>query len=118
MATKKNSIQIEKTVEGQMTFGNFADFACFENVVMAPHVGKFKVQIMRDGNVYMSELPKHKRNASICREDHSSLSLGQNKKYYFVLTLDERDERALPEILVGEAKNIARKFAKMLEETA
>ena len=51
-------------VEGLMTFGMLenglrrADFACCEDVEMYAFSGTFKVQGMRDGNVYMTEQPK------------------------------------------------------------
>jgi hypothetical protein len=115
------TIQREVTVEGTMTFAKLenglhtSDFVCCENVQMEAFSGKCKVQIMRDGNVYITELPKRFRNTPIFREDNSSLSLGMNGKYYFVFTLDEGREEELPELLVRQAKAIARKVIDSLE---
>ena len=108
------------TLDGLMTFGqlengmHFADFECCEDVQMEAYIAKCKVQVMRDGNVYVSELPKRIRNKAIFRDDNCSLSLGQNRKYYFVFSLDEERISELPEELVRQASTIAQKVIREL----
>lgn len=105
-------------VEGLMAFGKLEtgertlDFECCEDVAAEPFQGTFKVQGMRDGNVYMSEKPKRHKNKPIFRDDNCSLSHGHNGKYYFVFTMDDDCLRELPQKLVQQAGNIARKVLK------
>lgn len=119
----KNSIQRMVTLDGLMTVGqlkngmHFADFACCEDVQMEAYIAKCKVQFMRDGNVYVSELPKRIRNKAIFRDDNCSLSLGQNGKYYFVFSLDEERIGELPEELVRQASTIAQKVIRELTKS-
>ena len=63
MKTKSNknrTNESEMTLNGMMTFGKcenglrYADFECCEEVEMEPFVGDCKVQVMRDGNVYIT----------------------------------------------------------------
>lgn len=102
-------------VEGLMTFGKLEtgqrtlDFECCEDVAAEAFNGRFKVQGMRDGNVYMSELPKRLKNKPLFREDNCSLSHGRNGRYYFVFSLDEDEVRLLPQKLMDQASAIARK---------
>ena len=105
-------------VDGMMAFGKLEngqrtlDFECCEDVVAEAFVGDFRVQGMRDGNVYMTERPKRHKNKPIFRDDNCSLSHGRNGKYYFVFTMDEEDLGRLPQQLVQQAGNIARKVLK------
>ena len=105
-------------MDGLMTIGvlenglHAADFMCCEDAELDPLVAQFKVQIMRDGNVYMMELPKRVRNKSIFREDNSSLSLGKNGRYYFVFTMEEERLGELPSELIRQASAIAQKVVK------
>ena len=108
------------TLNGMMTFGEcenglrFADFECCEDVEMEPFVGDCRVQVMRDGNVYITERPKRIRNRALLRDDNSSLSLGRDGKYYFVFTLPEQLVAELPEQLVRQASAIAQKVIREL----
>lgn len=110
------------TLDGMMTFGEcenglrFADFECCEDVEMEPFVGNCKVQIMRDGNVYITERPKRTRNQALFRDDNCSLSLGQNGKFYFVFSLPAEQLDELPEQLVRQASVIAGKFLRLIME--
>ena len=76
-------------LDGMMAFGKLEtgqrtlDFECCEDVVAEPFVADFHVQGMRDGNVYMTERPKRRKNKPIFRDDNCSLSHGHNGKYYF-----------------------------------
>ncbi len=103
-----------------MTFGmlenglHTADFLCCENVEMEPFSGKCKVQMMRDGNVYVTELPRQQRNKPLFREDNSSLSHTRDGRYYFVFALEESREEELPVALTTQALTIARKFQQRL----
>ena len=107
-------------VEGLMTFGKLEtgqrtlDFECCEDVVAEAFNGRFKVQGMRDGNVYMSELPKRPKNKPLFREDNCSLSHGRNSRYYFVFSLDDDQLEQLPEKLVHQASAIAQKVIREL----
>ena len=103
------------TLDGLMTIGvmedgrHSADFQCCEDVEMEKFIGRFKVQAMHDGNLYMEEYPKRIRNHPLFRQDNSSLSLGRNGMYYFVFWLPEAEVRALPEKLVRQANEAAAK---------
>ena len=117
--SKKQKRQV--FVDGMMAFDvlenglRTTDFQATEDVHMEAFTALFKVQGMRDGNIYMTEQPKRKRNEAIFREDNSTLSLGHNHRYYFVLTLDEKLLEELPTRLVSQAKSIARKLASKYE---
>ena len=108
------------TLDGLMTIGMLenglreADFMCCEDVEMPPFSGTFKVQGMRDGNVYMTQQPKRVKNKPIFREDNSSLSQGKDKRWYFYFSLDEDQLEQLPEKLVRQAGTIARKVMESL----
>ena len=106
--------------EGTMTYGQledglkFMDFQCMEPMEMEEHCARFKVKRMRDGNVYMTELPKRERNTPIFRDDNSSLSLGKDGRYYFCFSLPQELIDELPEELVRQASMIANKVIKDL----
>ena len=121
MKTRKSQILGEQVmVEGLMTFGKLEselrtlDFACCEDVAAEAFTGHFHVQGMRDGNVYMKELPKRPKNKPLFREDNCSLSHGRNGRYYFVFSLDEDEVRLLPQKLMDQASAIARKVIREL----
>ena len=115
---KNISIQRQVTLEGMMVFGKLenglltADFECCEDVEMEGCITTCKVQVMRDGNVYMTELPKRIRNRAIFRDDNCSLSHGRNGKYYFVFSMSEERVEEIPYQLVRQAKAIAGKVLK------
>lgn len=114
----KNTVKRVVSVDGCMTFGklkdglNVADFQCCESVEMEPFMGKCKVQAMRDGNVYITQLAKRKRNRPLFRDDNCSLSLGRNGRYYFVFSLPEEEVELLPNKLLRQAEAIAKKMLK------
>ena len=116
---KNISIQRQVTLEGMMVFGKLenglltADFECCEDVGMEGCITTCKVQVMRDGNVYMTELPKRIRNRAIFRDDNCSLSHGRNGRYYFVFSMSEERVEEIPYQLVRQAKAIAGKFLKV-----
>ncbi|MBR0525300.1 MAG: hypothetical protein IJJ98_01225 [Prevotella sp.] len=125
MKTKSNknrTNESEMTLNGMMTFGEcenglrFADFECCEEVEMEPFVGDCKVQVMRDGNVYITERPKRIRNRALLRDDNSSLSLGQNGRFYFVFSMPAAELDKLPAQLVRQASAIAGKFMRLIME--
>ena len=119
---KKIIITTERqaTLDGLMTLGmlenglHTADFQCCEDVELDAFSGTFKVEGMRDGNVYMTEKPKRIKNKPIFREDDSSFSHGKDKKYYFFFALDEDQLEQLPEKLVRQASVIAQKVLREL----
>lgn len=102
-------------IEGTMTFVetenkmHLLDFVNDEDVMMTPFTALCKVQVMRDGNVYMTEKAKRVRNRPLFREDHSSLSLGHDGHYYFVFSLPAELVDELPDELVRQALAIAQK---------
>ena len=116
--SKKLKITKEKQIslDGMMTVSQLedgrktADFMCCENVEMEPFSGTFKVQGMHDGNLYMTEKPKRKRNQPVFREDNASLSLGSDGFWYFVFRMQNIIE--LPGELIRQATIIARKVIK------
>ena len=118
----QNPIEDQVTLNGMMVFGttsnglNIADFECCEDVNLRPYTAKCKVQRMRDGNLYITELKKRVRNTPIFREDNSSLSLGKDGKYYFVFVLPEERADELPNELPYQALAIAEKFDEKLKQ--
>ena len=118
MKTIKKGSQRQVTLEGMMISGqsengqHTADFQCCEDAEMEAFNGLCKVQMMRDGNVYMTELPKRVRNKPLFRDDNCSLSLGQNGHYYFVFTMPEELLNELPHKLVRQASAIAQKVVR------
>ena len=112
------SIKRQITLDGLLTLGMLGtglrtlDFECCEDVEAEPFKGNFRVQGMRDGNVYMTEQPKRIRNKAIFRDDNASLTKGRDGKYYFCFSLDEDQLEQLPEKLVRQASAIAQKVLK------
>ena len=119
---EKIIISTEKQVmlDGLLTLGllenglRTADFMCCEDVELDAFSGTFKVQVMRDGNVYMTEKPKRVRNKPLFRDDNAALSQGQDKRWYFFFSLDEDQLEQLPEKLVHQASAIAQKVIREL----
>ena len=114
------STEKQETLEGLMNLGKLnnglhtMDFISLEDTDMEAFIGNCKVQMMRDGNMYITELPKRERNKPIYRDDNSSLSLGRNGRYYFVFSLPEQLVDELPKELVRQASAIAQKVMKQL----
>ena len=114
------SSERQVSLDGLMTIGMLenglitADFMCCEDVEMEAFSGTFKVQGMRDGNVYMTEKPKRQKNKPIFRDDNCSFSHGKDGKYYFYFSLDEERIGELPEQLVRQASVIAQKIIREL----
>ena len=107
-------------MEGLMTLGmtdnglKMLDFMCTEYVELEPFAADCRVQAMRDGNVYITEKPRRLRNTPLFREDNSSLTLGRDRRYYFVFTLPEKQLAQLPDRLVHQALSIAQKVNRMI----
>ena len=107
-------------LDGLLTLGilenglRIADFQCCEDVLLDAFSGTFKVQVMHDGNIYMQQKPQRVRNKAIFRDDNSSLSQGQDKRWYFYFSLDEDQLEQLPEKLVRQASAIAQKVLREL----
>ncbi len=116
--TTKN--QREVTLDGMMTFGKLenglhtADFQCCEDATMESYIAKCRVQCMRDGNVYIEELPRRVKNKALFRDDNCSLSLGRNDRYYFVFSIDASELDSLPAKLTTQSSVIARKVMQEL----
>jgi hypothetical protein len=103
-------ITIQKKDDGLHT----ADFQCCEDVQMEPFAGNFRVQGMRDGNIYMDQKPKRIRNKPKFREDHSSLSITSHRKLYVVFceSVDEINEA--PKNMVREVQRLAKKLEALI----
>ena len=116
----KQANKTEMTLDGMMTFGmtedkkHLLDFMSTEWAEVEPFTAHCKVQAMRDGNVYITELPKRVRGKAMFREDNSTLTLGRDGRYYFVFTLPKECVKELPEKLVMQALAIAQKVERMV----
>ena len=116
----KMKVRNQVTLDGLMTIGmsenglHTADFECCEDAMMEAFTARCKVQLMRDGNMYITELPKRVKNKPIFRVDNSSLSKGRDGKFYFVFMLDEALIRQLPEMLITQASEIAQRVIREL----
>ena len=114
------STENQVMLDGLLTLGMLenglrtADFMCCEDVELDAFSGTFKVQVMRDGNVYMTEKPKRVRNKPLFRDDNAALSQGQDKRWYFYFSLDEDQLEQLPDKLVRQANAIAQKVLREL----
>ena len=111
------------TLDGMMTYSKLLDgliVADFKNydpeVEVEPVAGKFKGRLMRDGNLYLEQLPRRIRNKPKYRQDHSSVSIGRNGKGYFVMVVDEAELDAFPQIRVREANEAAAKMYGMRKQ--
>lgn len=117
---KKQNTEITTTLNGMMTYGiindnqHIMDFMCTENTEMEPFIAKCKVQVMRDGNVYITQKPPRIHSTPLFREDNSSLTLGRDGKYCFVFLLPEELEDELPDRLVHQALSIAQKMERFI----
>ena len=101
MTQKKNFQELRTvSVDGFMTYGEwengqrFADFGSCEEVRMEPFCMNARVQVMRDGNMYVSQLPKRKRHKPVLKLPHGSLSFGEDgmDRFIFVLPSEQREE--------------------------
>ncbi len=108
-------------LSGVMTYGydekgrEIADFQnCDPGVMLEPFTAQCKVQRVRDGNLYVTRLPKRIRNRPMFRQDHSSVSKSRNRKYYFVMIMDEADVQEMPDTLIREAREAAGKLRSYL----
>lgn len=116
----KVSTERQVTLEGMMNLGllenglHTADFMCCEDAQVEPFTGKCKVQLMRDGNVYITELKKRIRNKALFRDDNCSLSHGRDGRWYFCFSLDGDELPLLPQKLIRQASNIAQKMLKKM----
>lgn len=119
---KNSQPTVLKPVEvvGMMTFGqdseglHIMEFESVEHVELEKHSGKYKVDVMRYGNVSLVEIPRRERNKPIFRDDNSSLSLGRDDRYYFYFSLPKDMIDELPAELVRQASEIANKVIREL----
>ena len=117
---EKITIERQVTLDGLMTIGmlenglRMADFMCCEDVEMEAFSGTFKVQGMRDGNIYLTQIPRRIKNKPIFRDDNATFSHGQDGKWYFYFSLDEDRIGELPGQLVRQASAIAQKIIREL----
>ena len=110
------------TVDGLMSFAkldnnlNYADFVPCEDVEVEPCIGRFKVQILRNGYVYLEQLAKRIRNSPLFRLAHSSFSYGRNAIYYFNFYIPDSEAERLPDLLEQEAHEAAERVREMIRE--
>jgi hypothetical protein len=113
---KKISISTERqvTLDGLMTLGKFdnglrtMDFMCCEDAEVEPFTGHFKVQGMRDGNVYMQEHKKRVRdNSTLLRKAaHGRLSATRDEAYQLTLKVFKREGLDVRATLLREAMEL------------
>lgn len=115
MGTKNTSVTLDgfATIEMLKNKLHRVDFHCTEDVRMEGFSGTFSVQAMYDGNIYVTEKARRKRNRPLFRQDNSSLSLGRNGRYYFIFSLAEERIEELPERLKKETAEVVRKIKEM-----
>lgn len=115
---KKNSREVN--VDGIMTYGkldnnlNQASFAPCEHVEVPPFIGRFKVQRMNNGYLYLVELAKRIRNSPLFRLAHSSFSFGRNAVYYYNFYAPDSELERIPELLEQEAHEAAERVRAMM----
>ena len=115
---KKDSREVN--VDGIMTYGkldnnlNQASFAPCEQVEVPPFIGRFKVQRLNNGYLYLVELAKRIRNSPLFRLAHSSFSFGRNAVYYYNFYAPDSELERLPEMLELEAHEAAERVRKMI----
>ena len=114
------STERQASLDGLMTIGmlenglHMADFMCCEDIELDAFSGTFKVQVMRDGNVYITQLPKRIRNKALFRDDNCTFTLGRDGRYYFVFTMPKELVKTLPDQLVRQALAIAKKITRVV----
>lgn len=110
---KKKNFKNQVTLDGMLTIGKLenslrtADFECCEDVEVEAFIGRFKVQGMRDGNVYMQELPKRVKNKPLFRLPNSTFTLGHDGWFYYGFRMPESALEVLPTFLRREATKAA-----------
>ena len=116
---KKDSREVN--VDGIMTYGkldnnlNQASFAPCEHVEVPPYIGRFKVQRMNNGYLYLVELAKRIRNSPLFRLAHSSFSFGRNAVYYYNFYAPDSELERIPELLEQEAHEAAERVRAMMK---
>ena len=122
--TKKKNLKKdsrEVNVDGIMTYGkldnnlNQASFAPCEQVEVPPFIGRFKVQRMNNGYLYLVELAKRIRNSPLFRLAHSSFSFGRNAVYYYNFYAPDSELERIPELLEQEAHEAAERVRAMIK---
>ena len=117
---KKDLEEREITLDGFITIGKLkdgrtiCDFMNCEDARIKPFSGNFSVVGSNRGNIYMVEKPKRVKNTPIFRDDNCSLTKGKNGRYYFFFSLEEERIEELPEELVRQASEIAKKVVREL----
>ena len=122
--TKKKNLKKdsrEVNVDGIMTYGkldnnlNQASFAPCEQVEVPPFIGRFKVQRLNNGYLYLVELAKRIRNSPLFRLAHSSFSFGRNAVYYYNFYAPDSELERIPELLEQEAHEAAERVRAMIK---
>ena len=116
---KKNSKR-DVNYEGLVSLGELknglrvADIVSLDDVEVDNFIGKCKVQIMRDGHIYITELPKRQKSTPLFRDDNCALTIGRNHMVYFTFCMPEVLLNEVPQQLVRQASAIAQKLMKEL----
>ena len=118
--TIKNTSKRDINYEGLVSLGELknglrvADIVSLDDVEVDNFTGKCKVQIMRDGHIYITELPKHQKSAPLFRDDNCALTIGRNHMVYFSFCMPEALMDEIPAQLVRQSSAIAQKLMKEL----
>ena len=119
-SSKKDDVEMTTMLDGVMSFSktdnglNMLDFLCTEFGEVTPFIGDCKVQVMHDGNTYITQKPKRIHNKPLFREDNSSLTLGRDGMYHFIFALPADQVEELPERLTHQALSIAQKVDRYI----
>ena len=116
--TRKNNktVNYEALVSlGELRNGmRVAEITSIDHVKAEPFRGLCKVQLMRDGNIYLIQVPKRLRNKPRFRDDNSSLTIGRDHMVYFYFCMPEVRLNEVPQQLVRQANAIAQKVLREL----
>ncbi len=116
----KKKTNKEINYEGLVSLGELrndqriADVVSIEDVEVENFTGCCKVQIMRDGHIYITQLPKRFRNKALFRDDNCTFTIGRNHMVYFSFWMPEALLNEVPQQLVQQASTIAQKVLKEL----
>lgn len=86
-----------------------AEIMSIDHVKAEPFKGRCKMQLMRDGNIYLTQVPKRVKNKPLFRDDNSSFTIGRNHMVYFNFCMPEVLLNEVPQQLVRQASAIAQK---------
>ena len=116
----KKKTNKEINYEGLVSLGELqnglrtANIISWEDLEIEPFDSRCKVQIMRDGNIYITQLPKRFRNKALFRDDNCTFTIGRNHMVYFSFWMPEALLNEVPQQLTRQASTIAQKVLRSL----